>query len=367
MRKHLRWLIPVIALLAIVGGVVAYQLYQRLTTSVEVDQGMGASVVSTPVSQDANKVVMAQTANRLLMAGLTREGVLDSTGVENHLQRLQEREVDAATLLQYAHDLETLNRFTAENGARIPADFWDVRTSLMVEEGVDEYTSVRAAAIPESAPYIRLLAQAYERFLAFKEQEAAGEDTALDAALDILLLTEAYNRTVYGEIDEDNADARLFDARAKLMVWQSLIAGTSRINPLTGKPMFSQGLFAHNSLPIMWQYDQGEYMNVAEVWGLTGFAPQFVGTPKNNNQIEHMSISAFLQFVMEEPLLALNSIENEKLLRGRADSAEAHADMALNKAIAYEFVPFYATQKTQAVDHLRCFLQDECDSWQLNE
>jgi len=350
-----------------VGGVVAYQIYQRLTASVEVEGAVGASVVATPAAEDANEVVVAQVANRLLMAGLTREGVLDSTGVETHLQRLRDREVDAATLLQYADDLETLSRFTAENGAEIPADFWDVRTPLMVEEGVDEYTLVRGAAMPESAPYIRLLAQAYERFLTFKEQEASGEDTALDAALDILLLTDEYNRVVYSEIDEDDKEAQLYNAQAKLMVWQSLIAGTSRTNPLTGKPMFSHGLFAHNSAPIMWQYDQGEYMNVADVWGVTGFASQFVGTPKNNNQIEHMSISAFLQFVMDEPLLALNGIENEKLLRGRADSAEAHADMALNRAIAYEFVPFYATQKEQAVDHLRCFLKNECGSWQLNE
>jgi hypothetical protein len=366
MRKHLRWLIPVIVVLAIGGGVVAYQLYQRLSASVEVVGAAGSSIVATPMTERANDVVMAQVANRLLMAGLTREGVLDSTGVETHLQRLQEREIDAATLLQYADDLETLNRFTVENGAQIPADFWDVRTDLMIERDLDEYTLVRGAAMPESAPYIRLLARAYERFLAFKEGEATGEDTALDAALDILLMTDEYNRAVYDEIADD-ADAQLHDAQAKLMVWQSLIAGTSRTNPLTGKPMFSHGLFTHNSLPIIWQYDQGEYMNVAEAWGVTGFAPQFVGTPKNNNQIEHMSISAFLQFVMDEPVLALNSIEEEKLFRGRADSAEAHADMALNNAIAYEFVPFYVTQKEQAVDHFRCFLKDECGSWQLNE
>jgi hypothetical protein len=149
-------------------------------------------------------------------------------------------------------------------------------------------------------------------------------------------------------------------ADAMLMVWQSLVAGSTRTNPLTGKPMFSHSIFARDNVGVMYQYDVDRPMGIAEAWGVTGFAPQFVGIPQNNNQVEHMSISMMLQMVMGESVLVLNGIEEEKVLRGQADQAEAQADMALNRAVHSEFAPAFADNWQQAVERLRCVLTGVC-------
>lgn len=361
MVKNLRWFVFLLVLLLSIAivAVVGRQLYRQLTKSVRVVGPITASVVSTPVSDELSDETIQRVTARLRAIGLSETASLDSTGIQTHLQRLRDGEVDANTLLLYADDLEALNLFTAAAGAQIPTDFWDSQTEFHKSTGVDEYTLVRESAMPGSEPYIGLLAQAFGRFLAFKDGEATGEDTALDAALDILPMLEAYDEAIYGGAPAADNPAELTGrAQGKLMVWQSLIAGTSRTNPLTGEALFSHGIFGHNSIPEMWRHAQGENISVSEVWGLSGFAPQFVGTPRNANQIEHMSISAYLQFVMDEPLTVLNGIEQEKLVRGHADAAEAHADMALNRAIADEFAPFYATQPEQAVERLRAFLKE---------
>jgi hypothetical protein len=360
MQKTMRWLLPIFALLIVVGAIIGYQFYQQLTRSVEVTGPITASVVMTPESDDLSEQTLQRVADRLRAARLSENGAIDSTGVQTHLQRLQDGEVDANTLLLYADDLQALNQFTAEQGALIPADFWDSQTQFDKENGVDEYTLVRESAMPGSEPYIGLLAQAYARFLAFKELEAGGEDTALDAALDILLLMDAYDRAIYGDTPAEGPEELAGRAQGKIMIWQSLIAGTSRINPLTGEALFSHGIFGHNSVPEIWRHAQDEGGSVSEIWGLTGFDDEFVGTPRNANQIEHMSISAYLQMVLDEPLTVLNAIEEEKVLLGKADEAEANADMALNRAIHEEFAPIYTSDGGQAVEQLRCFLKDGC-------
>ncbi|MCB0053672.1 MAG: hypothetical protein KDE24_29475, partial [Caldilinea sp.] len=67
--------------------------------------------------------------------------------------------------LQYAADLDRLNRFSTEQGGSIPTAFWDVRSKEMAANGWDEYTVVRQIAVPEAEPYLLLLAQGYGRFL----------------------------------------------------------------------------------------------------------------------------------------------------------------------------------------------------------
>ena len=74
-------------------------------------------------------------------------------------------------------------------------------------------------------------------------------------------------------------------------------------------------------------------MSIDKVWGFSGFASRFVGIQINNNQVEHMSISMVVQFVMHEPVAVLDGIEEEKLLLWHVRSEESYADMALNNTI----------------------------------
>ena len=64
-----------------------------------------------------------------------------------------------------------------------------------------------------------------------------------------------------------------------------------------------------------------------------------------------------LQVVLQEPLTVLDAIEEEKVVTGQADSAEANADMALNNAIHNEFAPSFSENGVLAVEQLRCCLE----------
>ncbi|MFN2190541.1 MAG: hypothetical protein ACK2T3_17395, partial [Candidatus Promineifilaceae bacterium] len=212
-------------------------------------------------------------------------------------------------------------------------------------------------AVPEAEPYL-LLAKGYGRFLQFKAAEASGDDTALDAALDMFALVEDH-WTAVTPTSEDAVSAEETQgiANGKLLVWQSLVAGSTRMNPLTGKPLFSHSIFARDNVGTMYEYDLGEAMSIADVWGVTSFASQFVGIPENDNQVEHMSISMLLQMVMAEPVAVLDAIDEEKVVTGQADAAEANADMALNSAIHNEFAPSFAENGLRTVEQWRCFLK----------
>jgi hypothetical protein len=121
--------------------------------------------------------------------------------------------------------------------------------------------------------------------------------------------------------------------------------------------MFSHSIFARDNVGTMYQYELDQEMGIAEVWGVSGFAPQFVGIPENNNQVEHMSISMILQIVLDESVVVLDGIEEEKTLLGHAAKEEAQADMALNNAIHNDFAPISAQEGQTAVEHLRCILK----------
>jgi len=268
--------------------------------------------------------------------------------------------VDAATLLDYAANLQKLNQLTAAYGARIPTDFWDSLSAQQIEEGKDVYTQVARFAAPGTAPYLKLMARAWERFLAFKSGEASGEDTALDAALDILLMQEDYVEEVYEDLPAEGDESGMKAiANARIIVWQSLIAGTSRINPLTGQPLFSHGDYGRNSVAEMWRYHIRKHLGISEIWGVTGFDWRFVGVPQNANQIEHMSITSFLQLVLDEPLEALNAIEDKKVLLNGADPKEAAADKALNQAVHDNLLPDYIHDLPGAVANLRTVLKGQ--------
>ncbi len=359
MKRQLIWIIPVVILLLIVAGYYGIRLYRELTGSVQVEvvqgPGTGETLHLTP-PPTAEEVLVAQ---RLRNVGLNEKPVLGETAINGHIQRLEDGEVSETTLLAYADNLEYLNSYTADNGGSIPPSFWDVRTPEMEANSWDEYSVIHQMTQSESEPYLQLLTRGYARFLRFKAGEASGEDTALDAALDMFVYVKDYYESVPFAALTEHATAIDSEADELLMIWQSLIAGSTRINPLTKEPMFSHSIFARDNVGTMYQYDQGKEMSIAEVWGVTGFAPRFVGIPENNNQVEHMSISKILQIVMGEPVLILDAIEEEKVLTGHAHLAEANADMALNNAIHTEFAPYFAEDGLEAVERLRRVLKSE--------
>ena len=250
-----------------------------------------------------------------------------------------------------------MKQYTSKLNGKIPLSFWDVRNKVMLSHHWTEYEIVHYLTQDKWQSYLHLLTQSYARFLKFKSPESSGGDTALDAALDIFTYVEDYYQsTPFSDLIE-HAKAIKSETEAVLMIWQSLVAGTSRINPLTQKPMFSHSIFSRMNVNTMHQYDQSIKMSIGKVWGVSGFADQFVGIDENNNQIEHMSISMILQIVMHEPVLILNGIEEEKILLEHSAKEMGNADMALNNAINIEFKPYFSDNRLMAVERLRTFLK----------
>ncbi len=229
----------------------------------------------------------------------------------------------------------------------------------MKKKNWTEYSFVHQLTREKWRPYLQFLTQAYGRFIKFKHLENEGKDTALDAALDMFVMAEDYVNAVPFSFLTEHAEEIRGETEAVLMIWQNVITGTSRINPLTGKPLFFHSIFSRDNVDTMYQYDQGKEMSTGKVWGVSGFAPRFVGTPHNNNQIEHMSISMVVQLVLHEPLAILDAIEEEKLLSGQSREEESHADMALNKAIHKEFLPYFSKNRSGAVDNIRRVLKKQ--------
>lgn len=188
--------------------------------------------------------------------------------------------------------------------------------------------------------------------------EAEGTDTGLDAALDLMAVAQRYVASVPKEFLAQHAKEIEDATDATLFGWQNLVAGTTRTNPLTKKPVFSHGFLARFNVVTMYEHRVGTRLGVSKAWGWAGFAPAYVGTPKNANQVEHMSISLILQALFEQPLAVLNAIERAKLAAGGADEAEAHADMALNRAIHEVFVPTFREDLLGAVEALRIRLKE---------
>ncbi|GAB4432612.1 MAG: hypothetical protein Kow0031_14030 [Anaerolineae bacterium] len=327
-----------------------------------VDQ-VGIWPTATPFSEtqiSGNSVAML--AAQLEAAGLTPGPYLDATGVEAHLARLSAGQIDAATLAQYAADLQTLNKTTAKYGAQVPASFWDVGNEDMAESNVTEYNLVNGLAQPALESYIGLFGRAFARFKQFKEAEP-GSDTALDTELDLLLITLDYLDETLGPLPA-GAPAAEREARAQeaVRIWQGLVVGTTRFNPLTDAQMVQETLSSRMNVVELWRHHTGQQLTHPEVWGLSGFAEQFVGDyEKNVNQVEHLSISTFIQVVLKEPELVLSLEEDKELLSGHSSGeAMALADKAINNAVATQFAPYFAADPRGTVEHLRCFLKDAC-------
>ena len=140
-------------------------------------------------------------------------------------------------------------------------------------------------------------------------------------------------------------------------LWQSTLVGTTRSNPITGKPMVAETLSARQNVVAMWNDAQNVELHHTVAWGVSGFDERFVGDASNTNQVEHLSISIFLQHVLKEPAAVLNGQEVVELLSGHShSSAMGRADMALNRAVAEIFVPRFSQDMRGTIARLRCYL-----------
>lgn len=317
----------------------------------------------TPAAVTPPPLAPADLGPFLLAAGLNPQPLLGDTAVEKHLRRLNRGAVDAGLLSAYGRDLRHLTAVSAAAGRPIPAPFWDVYIRPMRLQGVTEYELVQRMAAPGMVPYVRLLARSYERFAAFKADEAAGTgDTAVDAALDILLLVIDHLEAEQGPLPPDAPAAqRAQRAEEALLLWQTIVSGRSREHPLTGQPMVAPTLLNRLTVMEMWRYEQGLRAPNSTVWGVSGFAPPFVGDPLNENQVDHLAISALLQTGLGQSLLLLDLEEDRELWNGHTlNAATARADKALNRVVAEQFAPTFAADMRGTVARLRCALKGGC-------
>lgn len=291
--------------------------------------------------------------SRLLEVGLSVTPLLGDTGVSGHMARLEAGEVTKDTLEQYADDLAALSKTTAELGQAIPAAFWDVDTEQLRQDGWTSYRIVAALNSAKGAPFVTALGSTYARFHRFKTQPKDGNDTALDTALDLFAPVIALLETESPDGLLETSPYITSPEQAALYLWQDVVSGSSRRNPLTRQKIFDHGFASRFHVGTIWQYETGAAQSGSDIWGVSGFAPEFVGPPENNNQIEHLSISMVVQGLLREPLLVLDAFEEMEWFIGSASAAETAADEALNRAIREIFIPGFERSLPEAIEALR--------------
>lgn len=343
--------------LAVMAAGLAAWLLPSVFLNVEVDVPHGDAVPDAPVNPEVEAEAPEAIGAYLTRAGLPPAGRLGAIGVQGHCKRLDEEAVSRSELEEYSRNLRTIQETSERLGAALPLSFFDVETDAMKAAGWTCYKLARKLAEPTSEPYIRVLAECFERFLQFKDAEAAGTDTGLDAALDMMGIVKAYVDSMPKRMLAQHAPQIRDKVDHTLMGWQNIVAGTTRRNPLTKKPVFSHGFLERFNVVTLYEHHIGSSVGVSRAWGLAGFDDRYVGTPKNANQVEHMSISLLLQALFKQPVVMLNGVERAKLSAGSADEAETNADMALNTAIHEVFVPAFRKDLLGATEQLRARLK----------
>jgi len=244
LKVNASWLFPIAILVLVFAIYYGARLYKELTLSVQVTVQEAPAEAAPNTHSAVDAVTRARISRLLLDAGLNETPMLDSTGVSGHIDRLAQGTSNADELQRYAKDLNFLNQYTASRNGPVPINFWDVRTPEMLAHNWTEYSVVHQLAQPGWEPYLHLLARGYGRFLKFKAEQESGHDTALDTALDMFAYVEAYYHSVPFSTLTEHAKEIKGETEAVLMTWQSLVAGSTRTNPLTHKPLFSHGIFA---------------------------------------------------------------------------------------------------------------------------
>ena len=264
----------------------------------------------------------AEIATLLAETGLSQSGVIKSTGLNAHLERLARGEISEAQLRAYAEHLKVLNHFS---GGEIPVDFWDV-----VYDGASEYLQV--AQIATRGDYVSLLARALVRFKLFKDAPTAQMDTAVNATVDLLGMTANY-------VTAHPVHALLHikgetPAQQTIYLWQRLLTGTTRT--IRGKETYSHGAWARHNVVELYTYFIRQYLHHEDAWGVSGFKHSLVGDDeRNRNQVEHLGISAVVQHVISPGIFSwvfLNIVEiGQLVLLREVNFAQAWADIGINQ------------------------------------
>lgn len=280
----------------------------------------------------------------LANTGLSQTSVVKSTGITAHLTRLAQGDISEADLRSYAEHLTLLNHFS--DGA-IPVDFWDVSY-----ENMTEYAQV--AQIATRGDYVALLAEAFTRFKAFK---ADANDTAVDAAIDLLGIAAA-------DVISHPPNALLAirgdtPAQQAIYLWQRLLTGTTR--SIRGKETYTHGAWARHNVVEIFTYERKEYIHPDDAWGVSGFKDSLVGDfERNRNQIEHLGISAVVQHVISPGVLSwlfLNIVEiGQLVLLSEVNFAQARADIGINNIARSGFMGFDARNPAPVQSRLRAQL-----------
>ena len=275
---------------------------------------------------------LAAVQQRLLDVGLHPTGALSDLGVDDHLAKLEQGATTSEVLFAYAAAIEALTMRSAERGQALPPTLWDVSTPALLEAGWTVYSLTTALASDEGRIHVDLLTDAYGAFL-------KARPNALEGALALLPLAHGYVRALPEEARAEHEAHAKTDGEATLLIWQALLSGTSRSNPITHRPLWSHGFVGHFSVPHINQYATETGMSPSQVWGVDGFAPEFVGPASNANQVEHLGISALLQGVGNIPEAVLEAVEVLEIYVDHEDPAAATADRALNAVVRDVLVP----------------------------
>jgi hypothetical protein len=293
---------------------------------------------------------MAESAAHLAAAGLSEHGTLGSVGIVGHLARLRADAVTEARLMAYACDLTRIAHLTEPAG--IPVDAWDVPPTTRRGMG-DVYALAHVLAQPEHAAYLRFIAQAFQRFARFQRGDGT---TAVATALDLLLLAARAVQSGAALPPLAPVRGRSRDQQA-LFLWQQIAAGSTRWVPIIHLPLVPRTAFSRCNVATLWQYAQERAQSLSALWGVSGFHAGYVGDPHNDNQIEHLTITAVMQGVFGVGLPILNALEWGERLSPDVPAAEMHADIALNRAVAGVLLPAFTSHAPErAVLRMRAAL-----------
>ena len=339
------WRFGVIVVGLAVVATLAVYLVSRDLLQIQTLRGTADAPRTQEQASNPNNVEL-----RLLAVGVHPTGILSDLGVDDHMARLANGEVTASQLLSYAQAIETISQHTLKRGQPLPPTLWDVSTPALREAGWSVYSLTSALASDAGQIHVNLLSDAYAAFL-------QSRPNALRGALDLLPLARAYVTTLPEAARAERSPYARTDGEAMILIWQALLSGTTRQNPLTHMPLWSHGFVGHFSVPHIHQYATGKGATPSTVWGVQGFNPRFVGPASNNNQVEHIGISALLQGIAHVPGAVLSAVEALEVLVDHEDPAAAAADRALNRIVREVLLPRIEDDAIEIADALGAALE----------